>query len=368
MAAAHPPAGLSVAFSRQHSGHAHGPSPLRQSSRADDGPPSADPSEGSSGAPGSLPGSNPESAIAANATPPIDAPGREMDEAPSTFMISGAMSPEDGEVRRAWTPDSAVSRSPAEGDTSATSHPIPFSRFAKGRLASLKQSPPSTPTMQNSWEEVPTGSFDISAFENFDALDAQLEIDLKEQMGWRIERMAEDGNCFFRALSDQLHTTQDNHLALREKVVAHMDQYRDRYAPFVLDSEPFDHYLARKRRPFTFANDLEIGAAASALRRKIELYRYSPIPFLTYQPEPPLEPGEDHEPLRISYQRSNHYNSIRTDDAAAPSAAVPPLPAQAAPMQAARVNSDIFDMEVDRTVEIELGDGRMEVDGAGMVP
>lgn len=350
----------------------HQPSPLRQSSQAEDASQtSSDASPTSAGgasasslplagfaAPGptiSTDGVNSASTIAA-----VDVPDA-LASADSHFMIGGLLAPEDTTVHRAWTPDSAISRSPAmsyEETSVLNAQGIPISaRLAKGRLASLKASPSNTPTIANSWEEVPQGSFDIGAFESFDAMDIQLEIDLKEQLGWRIEKCAEDGNCLFRSLSDQLTGNQNAHMDIRQTTMDYMVANRDNFAPFIVDSEPFDHYIARKRKAFTFANDLEISAAASALRRKIELYRYSPIPFLTYQPEPPLQPEEDHEPLRISYQRSNHYNSIRTSlepstDVPMGDTTPPETPLSSVPPnvnKVTRVNSDgpIFDMEVD---------------------
>ncbi len=273
------------------------------------------------------------------------------------LMVGGVL----GDVHRAWTPDSSPGTSFDDAAAAAaTSEPISFNKFAKGRLASLKASPvnlnlPNSLTMANSWEEVPQGSFDIASYENFEALDAQLEIDLKEQMDWRIEHCAEDGNCLFRALADQLTGRQEGHMEIRQRTMDYMVTNQDAFIPFIVDSETFEHYIARKRKAFTFANDLEISAAASALRRKIELYRYSPIPFLTYQPEPDLGLNENHEPLRISYQRSNHYNSIRTSLEPTPpdSADTLDTPMSSVPAdlraKVTRVNSDgpMFEMEVD---------------------
>lgn len=323
---------------------AHIPSPLRESAAREDDEISPVDTSTSNESAGSVPGIS---------VPTGPSTQHEMDGSP-TFMISGHLSPDDGNVLRAWTPDSALSRSPAasfEADTSATSNPIPMSRFVKGRLASLKASPSSIPkvhvgslTINNSFEEVP-GSFDFTQFDNFEAMDAQFEIDLKEQLGWRIEKVSEDGNCLFRSLSDQLWGHQDEHLVLRLKTMDYMEVNKDLFAHFILDSEPFEHYITRKRKQFVFANDLEISAAASALRRRIELYRYSPIPFLVYQPEPPLEPHEAQEPLRIAFQRSNHYNSIRSAGAIAELAS-PISPISSTLQRQGKAHSDsIFDME-----------------------
>jgi len=60
-----------------------------------------------------------------------------------------------------------------------------------------------------------------------------------------------DGNCLFRALSDQLWGTQSYHLKLREEVCDWIASRQDRYAPFVDDERGLDVHLRCMRTPGT---------------------------------------------------------------------------------------------------------------------
>ena len=66
--------------------------------------------------------------------------------------------------------------------------------------------------------------------------------------GLVLREMAGDGNCFFRAISDQLEGNQHNHAIYRARVCGHMEEMRDFYAPFIEDEdETFDEYMTRMR-------------------------------------------------------------------------------------------------------------------------
>lgn len=56
-----------------------------------------------------------------------------------------------------------------------------------------------------------------------------------------------DGNCLFRALSDQLYGTPSYHFQLRTEVCNWIDSDRDRYAPFVEDERGLEVHLRNMR-------------------------------------------------------------------------------------------------------------------------
>lgn len=68
---------------------------------------------------------------------------------------------------------------------------------------------------------------------------------LREQLrqnGMTLRRIEGDGNCLFRAFSDQIHGDQSLHKELRKKVTEFMKEQRDDFEPFVVDSD-FDKHL-----------------------------------------------------------------------------------------------------------------------------
>lgn len=57
-----------------------------------------------------------------------------------------------------------------------------------------------------------------------------------------------DGNCLFRALSDQLYGTPTYHLKLRADICNWIEQHKERYAPFVEDERGLEHHLSCMRQ------------------------------------------------------------------------------------------------------------------------
>jgi OTU domain-containing protein 3 len=60
-----------------------------------------------------------------------------------------------------------------------------------------------------------------------------------------------DGNCLFRALSDQLYGTESRHLQLRKDICDWIQSYSVRYAPFVDDERGLEVHLSLMRQPGT---------------------------------------------------------------------------------------------------------------------
>ena len=116
--------------------------------------------------------------------------------------------------------------------------------------------------------------------------------------GLVLREMKGDGNCFFRAVSDQLEGTQHNHAIYRarvrargrsphafylwtvqnhwvqksesgtcrvEQVCNHMEEMREFYAPFVEDEdETFDDYMTRMRSDCEWVSAVSGSAVSTA--------------------------------------------------------------------------------------------------------
>lgn len=128
-----------------------------------------------------------------------------------------------------------------------------------------------------------------------------------------VRDVAGDGNCLFRALSDQLHDSADGHAAAREAVVRFIAEHRADFEPFVEDDEPFDRYVARMRRGGTWGGHLELQAASLCYRANIFVHqlglpRWDIVNF--------AEPGA--RVLQLSYHDGMHWSSVRSLAAATP--------------------------------------------------
>jgi OTU domain-containing protein 5 len=118
--------------------------------------------------------------------------------------------------------------------------------------------------------------------------------------------MKEDGNCLFRAISDQVYGDPDMHEEVRERCMDYLLAERNHFSQFV--TQDFDHYIMRKRHDKTFGNNLEMQALAEMYNRPIEVYRDSAHPMKIFHEG--YTEASDSTPLRLSYHRGNHYNSV----------------------------------------------------------
>jgi len=69
------------------------------------------------------------------------------------------------------------------------------------------------------------------------------------QLGLYAADTTGDGNCLFRALSDQLFGTESRHLQLRKDICDWIQSHSIRYAPFVDDERGLDVHLSLMRQP-----------------------------------------------------------------------------------------------------------------------
>ena len=99
---------------------------------------------------------------------------------------------------------------------------------------------------------------------------------LKQQVGrfgLDIKEISGDGNCLFRAISDQISGNEDMHEDLRVMAVEHMRRHPEDFTPFIEDDEEFDKYLARMSNLSTWGGNLELQALSLALEVNIKIHR-----------------------------------------------------------------------------------------------
>lgn len=121
--------------------------------------------------------------------------------------------------------------------------------------------------------------------------------------GFMIKAMLEDGACLFRAVADQVYGDQEMHSSIRKLCMDYMQKNSDYYSQYI--TEEFDKYVERKRCDHIHGNHVEMQALSEMFNRPIEVYHYSPEPINIFGMR-----QTDNEPIRISYHRNVHYNSI----------------------------------------------------------
>jgi len=142
--------------------------------------------------------------------------------------------------------------------------------------------------------------------EEWNEKDRRFERNMRRQ-GYLIKKMGEDGACLFRAVADQLFGDEEMHRCVRAQCMDYLESNRDYFEQYV--TEPFEEYVTRKRFYQVHGNHLEIQAMSELYNRPIHIYCYSSEPINIFQ----CVSRNNHEiavPLRLSYQRGIHYNSI----------------------------------------------------------
>ena len=120
-----------------------------------------------------------------------------------------------------------------------------------------------------------------------------------------MEPVAADGNCFFRALSDQRWGDDSHHAALRRDVVEYMKKNREDFEPFIEDDEKWDSYVARMSEDGAWAGNVELQAASVVCFANLCVHQAGqPRWEITNYP---LADRFFH----VAYQDGDHYNSVR---------------------------------------------------------
>lgn len=139
-------------------------------------------------------------------------------------------------------------------------------------------------------------------------------------VGLRIVEVKPDGNCLFRALSDQLYGDEANHLELRLRIVRFITDNADTFSPFIEDDESFEDYVTRMGQDSTWGGQIELQAAIRLLQITICLHQAeSPVWTMT---DPEQGPGT-RPTVHLSFHDNDHYNSIRSGNDHGTGAAAP---------------------------------------------
>jgi OTU domain-containing protein 3 len=72
--------------------------------------------------------------------------------------------------------------------------------------------------------------------------------------------MGSDGNCLFRAISDQLEGDEKFHRKYRQDAYDFIEQNKEQYAPFIEDDETIDQYLSDLIKDGIWGGQIELQA------------------------------------------------------------------------------------------------------------
>ncbi|XP_066344792.1 OVARIAN TUMOR DOMAIN-containing deubiquitinating enzyme 7-like isoform X2 [Miscanthus floridulus] len=135
---------------------------------------------------------------------------------------------------------------------------------------------------------------------------AQLRAHL-DSLGLKIVEVTADGNCFFRAMGDQLEGNEEEHMKYRAMVVEYIVKHREEFEPFIEDEVPFEEYCDSMLKDGTWAGHMELQAASLLTRRNICIHMLnSPRWYINN-----FSGREATNMVHLSYHHGEHYNSVR---------------------------------------------------------
>ncbi|KAI0684563.1 hypothetical protein BC835DRAFT_1536195 [Cytidiella melzeri] len=103
------------------------------------------------------------------------------------------------------------------------------------------------------------------------AENTQLLTDQLRGLGLYAASTLGDGNCLFRALSDQLYGTDTAHSKLRQEICNWIEAHNVRYEPFVDDERGLAVHLQCMRQQGTYGGHLELSAFAHMTKRNVKV-------------------------------------------------------------------------------------------------
>ncbi|RCV15122.1 hypothetical protein SETIT_3G032900v2 [Setaria italica] len=128
-----------------------------------------------------------------------------------------------------------------------------------------------------------------------------------DSLGLKIVEVNADGNCFFRALGDQLEGSEEEHMKYRAMVVEYIVKHREDFEPFIEDEVPFEEYCDSMLKDGTWAGHMELQAASLLMRRNICIHMLnSPRWYINN-----FSGREAANMIHLSYHHGEHYNSVR---------------------------------------------------------
>lgn len=91
--------------------------------------------------------------------------------------------------------------------------------------------------------------------------------------GLKLKEIGGDGNCLFRALSDQLYGTEQQHAQLRHDAVEHIRVNAEFFKFYIEDDEPIADYLATMAKDGIWGGQLEMTALAEKMHFNVIVHQ-----------------------------------------------------------------------------------------------
>jgi OTU domain-containing protein 3 len=85
------------------------------------------------------------------------------------------------------------------------------------------------------------------AARNYESAEERRFSQALQDINFRINIVEGDGNCLFRAISDQLFGDTERHMEVRQQVMNYIVANEEHFKLFIEDDESFEDYVSRMR-------------------------------------------------------------------------------------------------------------------------
>lgn len=126
-----------------------------------------------------------------------------------------------------------------------------------------------------------------------------------KKLGYYIKEVDSDGNCLFRAVSDQLENHEYNFDNYRQKTVDYMRDNIDYFKNFIEDEQTVEEYIDNMSQNKEWGGNLEIYAMSMALHVNFYIYIYQQPIYIVKNWDDPKQN------IMLTYHDGLHYNSLR---------------------------------------------------------
>ncbi|GAA5814957.1 hypothetical protein MFLAVUS_008460 [Mucor flavus] len=140
-----------------------------------------------------------------------------------------------------------------------------------------------------------------------------LDTQLKSR-GLSTKNITGDGNCLFRALSDQYYGYDSNHKSIRQEVCQFLKDNEEEYKFFVEDDQSFEHHIQCMSQNATYGGNMELAAFAKMKEVNIKVYQPGMIYVINGKEEQDDETQVLHIASYTRYHSWEHYSSVRNID------------------------------------------------------
>lgn len=132
---------------------------------------------------------------------------------------------------------------------------------------------------------------------------------------YKIKKCRSDGNCFFRAISDQIYGNQDEHIRLRTEACDYLCANKTQFSEFVTGD--YTSFVTKMRTANEWADHVAMLALAQSRKKNILILEYSKKEK-EYHDYNKIEIDKDFGDFLVSYHNGRHYNSAHRNESYVP--------------------------------------------------